>query len=103
MSTVEILDKENHMLPKGLTYESAVHFLYGFKISKNTSGDPIWIPASEEDYRRSESKRLNIAPDAVPLPFECRMYSPGSCSAGCSTGFCTSYQDGEGHYYCACS
>lgn len=104
MSDIKTFDIETHVLPEGLTFNSPIHYLYGFKIFTNPDGKPVWIPASEEDYRRSESKRLNVPSDAVPMPFECRAYAPGLCSNGCFNGFCTNYYDSEKkYYYCACS
>src|SRR5262245_25718811 len=76
--------------------------------------DSVWIPATEDDYRQSEAKRLGIAEDAVLIPDTnnlepaCVMDGRGDCNPlgycpGGASSTCDRLQNSDtGHYYCQC-
>jgi hypothetical protein len=97
---------EEQPLPKGIRNTMSGTSLYGYRIVHEAAG-PIWIDATESDYRRSEAKRLGIEPTAVELPKygECGGKYP-NCQGGCYGsygGSCYAAVNPEGgHYYCGC-
>lgn len=74
---------------------------YGWKLA-GAGKDAKWMPASEDDFRSSESRRLGIEPSDVDLTRLCQpsgqFCDPMSCGAG---HLCVLTQNG-GHYYCVC-
>jgi len=74
---------EQPPIPEGLKTDFEVISRFGFKIV-NFEGRLVWKAATEEDYRSSEAKRLNIAPtDVEPKDYDCNQIGPRQCSGTC--------------------
>lgn len=99
-------DGEDHQIPKGIINVMSGTSLYGYRVVESPMG-LMWVDATEEDYRRSEAKRLNIAPSAVVLPAygDCGGTYPncqGGCYAGSAPNCYAAKNPSGGHYYCGC-
>ncbi len=97
-------------LPEGLTdlHFSSLLSPYGFRIVE-VNGKPYWVPGTEQDYRESEAKRLNIPPDAVIAKTLSGLYcgSDGTrnCLGACGirNHRCTlTHNIEKDYYYCMC-
>ena len=105
-------DGEKPELPAGFNADFQVISRFGFKIV-TIKGRSMWMAATENDYRKSEARRLGISEADVPSRSEqidenvCHQTGPMSCSGFCRQGFCRLYESttfpGHPHYYCQCS
>jgi hypothetical protein len=91
-------------VPNGLPIDFPVISRFGFKVVEVT-GRPCWEAASEAEFRQSESVRLGVKPEDVPVssdPNSCKGNLVG-CFGACSFGFCTNVVDVKRRlYYCTC-
>lgn len=77
---------------------------YGFKLT-GAGAAAKWIPATEEDFRSSESRRLGIAPADVDERTICRGDTHGGCDfSSCDKPQVGCYRVVYNHVaYCVCS
>ena len=108
-NSIQIIDEGEKLpdLPKGLKTDIEAISLFGFKIVE-FEGKAMWQAGSEQDYRESEAKRLEISPDDVVIDTLCHQTGPTSCSGGCNPMVspprtCRLLYNPTGHYYyCSC-
>lgn len=106
---IVVFEKNDRMpkLPASLAGKIPVISQFGFKVVR-LKAKYYWKAATEEDFRASESKRLGIAKNRVPLCGGCANTGPQACTiGGCEypcRGFCTlKYNPRKKYYYCVCS
>ena len=97
-------------LPAGLSVDRVLS-PFGYKIVK-VDNKPMWMVATEQDYRESEAKRLGISPDEVEVkafsgePGErwCANSGPSHCTGSCPSPQSCSllYNPNTQIYYCRC-
>lgn len=76
---------------------------FGYK-AVEIDGSWFWMPGTEDDYRKSEAERLEIAPSDVEVRFSCYQTGPKSCGGICQSGFCRlMFNPAGAYYYCACT
>lgn len=93
----EVVPAIDAILEPGITESK-----FGFKVIEK-DGELHWEPATEEDYRNSESVRLGIGKSEVVIS-DCHSTGPRTCEGGCfHGGICQSiYNPGNNYYYCSC-
>ena len=77
--------------------------LYGFKLV-GVGATAEWVPASEEDFRASQARRLGITPGEVNLNELCRGQGSGCdfSSCGPGRGCYVTYDPQTNYKYCGC-
>ena len=91
-------------VPDGLDPDVEVVSEYGFKVVE-IAGRKMWKAGTEEDYRATESIRLNIQRHEVDRSRsrDCWSPSPTQCYGHCLGGFCQwVYDPATQLRYCQC-
>jgi hypothetical protein len=104
--TLESGESVKDFLPAGAPVPEFEYLYAPFGVKLRSFGSAyVWEVATEDDFRNSESVRLGVAPELVPLDPSCSGVPP--CPQSTCGGFsvCCSHLQNDGattHFYCGC-